>query len=185
MTARQTARRNTILTYGSIERSFHWATAFLLLTAAALGLIADAIGYETDAELSRKALTYSLHKTVGLTLLFVALARILWALFQPRPHPLHADRKAEDFLASTVLWMLYGSLVIVPCLGWAYHATTVGFAPILWPFGQDLPLIPKDPALGKVLSSLHKLSVLILFISLALHIYGTIKHVVIDRDFDI
>ena len=56
---------------------------------------------------------------------------------------MNADQKLERFAAETVHWVLYGALVIVPLSGWISHAAAAGFAPIWWPFGQGLPLVPK------------------------------------------
>jgi cytochrome b561/polyisoprenoid-binding protein YceI len=165
-----------------VERAFHWAIALLIPTAIVLGVMAYDAPFDTDDALARKAFLFSFHKTVGLTIFFVALARIAWALSQPRPASLHATRKAETFLASLVHWLLYGSLILVPLLGWAHHATSEGFAPIWWPFGQDLPFLPKDPELSKTLGVLHITFERVLVAALLLHIVGTVKHVIVDKD---
>jgi cytochrome b561/polyisoprenoid-binding protein YceI len=178
--ARRAAATNTETTYGWVERAFHWSLALLIPTAIALGVVAYDWSYDTDAALATKATLFSLHKTVGLAILFIALARIAWALSQPRPKPLHGG--AERFAASVVHWLLYGSLVLVPLLGWAHHATSQGFAPIWWPFGQSLPFLPKDPKLSATLGMLHFTFQWVLTGALLLHIAGTVKHVVLDRD---
>lgn len=174
------AATNTVTTYGWVERAFHWAIALLIVTNLALGLVAERWPYDTGEALARKATLFSLHKTLGVTILAVALARIAWALSQPRPRPLHGGW--ERWLAATVHWLLYGSLVLVPLLGWAQHAAAEGFAPILWPFGQSLPFIPKSPALEAVLATLHVTFVWVLAGSIALHVAGAVKHAAIDRD---
>ena len=83
------ATANTARSYGSVERTLHWLTALLILTAIPLGLYASDLPYATGAELARKAQVFSLHKTVGVTAFFVALIRIVWALTQTptRPDP--------------------------------------------------------------------------------------------------
>ena len=179
---RRTAATNTPTTYGWVERTFHWSIALLIPTAAALGVVAYEWPYDTNEALATKATLFSAHKTVGLAVFFVALARIAWALTQARPRGLHPERRLESFAAATVHWLLYGSLVAVPLLGWAHHATAEGFAPIWWPFGQSLPLLPKDPDLSARLAVLHKVAVWVLGGSLALHVAGAVKHAVIDRD---
>ncbi|CUH39349.1 cytochrome b561 [Jannaschia seosinensis] len=177
---RRRAATNSDATYGWVARSFHWTIAVLILTALVLGKLAHDAPYATDAELARKAFLFSFHKTTGVTIFFVALARILWAMTQPHPRPLHGG--AEAFLASIVHWLLYGSLVLVPALGWAEHAATSGFAPIWWPFGQSLPFVPQDADLAARLAVLHTTFVKVLVGALVLHVAGTVKHVVIDRD---
>ncbi|UWQ17004.1 cytochrome b/b6 domain-containing protein [Jannaschia sp. M317] len=182
MPPRNTAATNTPTAYGWVERAFHWSIALLIPTAIALGVIAHDAPFDTDAALARKAWLFSAHKTVGVVIFFIALARIVWALSQPRPAPLHPDRRAETFAAALVHWLLYGSLVLVPALGWAHHATAEGFAPIWWPFGQGLPFLPKNAELSATLATLHMVFERVMVAALLLHILGAVKHVVIDRD---
>ena len=113
---------------------------------------------------------------------FVSLLRILWALKQPHPTPLHPERRLETFAARTAHWLLYGSLVLAPLSGWVHHAATSGFAPIWWPLGQDLPLIPKSDALAAVTAGLHVVLTWTMAAAIAAHIAGALKHHVIDRD---
>jgi cytochrome b561/polyisoprenoid-binding protein YceI len=174
--------QNTPAAYGSIARTFHWLTALLILSAIALGLVADALPYGTSAELARKAQVFSLHKTLGIAAFAVAVLRILWALTQVRPTPLHPDRRLETILAEAVHWALYIALVAAPLSGWLHHAATDGFAPILWPFGQSLPLVPKDPRLAEILGALHWVFTKVLIAAVALHVAGALKHTLWDRD---
>ncbi|MGR3759640.1 cytochrome b/b6 domain-containing protein [Roseobacteraceae bacterium NS-SX3] len=183
-------RHNTFASYGSVAKTFHWLTALLIFTLFPLGYFANQLAHHIEspgfdgsqAVIEQASLLFSLHKTLGVTLFFVALARILWALTQRKPGLLHPDRKAEALAAETVHWLLYGSLVAVPLAGWIDHAATTGFAPIWWPFGQGLPFVPKSPAVAEVFASLHWLLVWTLAGALVLHIAGALKHHVIDRD---
>ncbi|MBO9453103.1 cytochrome b/b6 domain-containing protein [Tropicibacter sp. R16_0] len=181
---------NSFQSYGGVAKTFHWLTALLILTALPLGLIADNLAEavidpaiaSTDADVARAALLFSLHKAVGVTVFFVALLRILWALTQPKPGLLNADHKLEALAAETVHWLLYGSLVFVPLTGWIHHAATTGFAPIWWPFGQNLPFVPKDAHVAELFAGLHYVLQWVLIGALVLHIAGAVKHHVIDRD---
>lgn len=173
---------NTIHSYGSVTKAFHWLTALLILTLLPLGLIANRLPYATSAELAVKAQVFSVHKTLGVTLFFVALARIPWAMTQPRPGLLHPDRKWEFFAAHTVHWLLYGALVLVPLSGWIHHAATAGFAPIWGPFGQTLAFVPLSEPIAEAAATAHRLFTKVLMAALALHILGALKHHLIDRD---
>lgn len=176
------ATSNTATAYGSVVKFFHWSTALLILTLIPLGITASKAPSDTSEQLAHKANLFSLHKTLGITLFFITLARILWALTQTKPVGLHPDRKVESFLAEMVHWLLYGSLVIVPLTGWISHAATVGFAPIWWPFGQSLPIVPKDPDVAHTAAVLHMLFERVLVVSLVLHVAGALKHHFIDKD---
>jgi len=173
---------NTARSYGSVTKTFHWLTVLLILTAIPLGIIANKMAYDTSDALAMKAFLFSMHKTVGITAFFVALARIAWALGQPKPAGLHPERKAESFLAELVHWLLYGSLLLVPLSGWIHHASTTGFAPIWWPFGQNLPLVPKSETLADLTAGLHIVFERVLVASILLHIAGALKHHFIDKD---
>lgn len=173
---------NTSQHYGSVAKTFHWLTALLILTLIPLGIFANDLPYDTSEELTRKAWYFSLHKTLGVTVFFVALARIIWAISQPKPALLHADRKLESLAAQTVHWLLYGSLLLVPLSGWVHHAATAGFAPIWWPLGQNLPLIPKSEPLAGFTAGLHIVFERVLVVSIFLHAAGALKHHFVDRD---
>lgn len=180
---------NTTNRYGSLSKTFHWLTALLILTLFPLGIVANNMAYElqtlsapADDLVARTAWLFSLHKTLGVIVFFVALLRILWALNQPKPGMLHPDRKLESLAAETVHWLLYGSLVVVPLSGWIHHAAASGFAPIWWPFGQNLPLVPKSEAIAAATGGAHWVLTKVLGLALLLHIAGAIKHHVIDKD---
>lgn len=182
---------NTDRSYGTVAKAFHWLTALLILTALPQGWIAsdlaetvtDPASGAGDAEVARAALLFSWHKTVGVAVFFVALARILWALTQQRPGLLNGDNRLEATAAELVHWLLYAALVLVPLSGWVHHAATTGFAPILWPFGQSLPFVPKSAALAELAGGLHYLAMLVLVGALLAHVAGALKHFALDRDF--
>jgi cytochrome b561/polyisoprenoid-binding protein YceI len=174
--------------YGAVTKSFHWLTALLILANLPLGWVAAEMAHEiaatggSEAQVARAALLFSIHKTTGVAVFFVALLRILWALTQRKPGLLNGDRPLEAWAAETAHWLLYGSLVAVPLSGWVHHAATTGFAPIWWPFGQDLPFVPKSEALSQIAATLHFLFVVVLAGALAAHVAGALKHHLIDGD---
>ena len=176
------ALSNSETHYGAVTKSFHWAVALLILTLIPLGIYANDLPYDTSEALAQKAWFFSLHKTLGVTVFLIALARILWAVTQPKPAGLHPERKLETFAATTVHCLLYGSLLLVPLSGWIHHASTAGFAPIWWPFGQDLPLVPKSENLAAITAGLHIVFERVLALSIFLHLAGALKHHFIDRD---
>lgn len=180
---------NTLHSYGPVARSLHWATAALILTLIPLGFIAETTSQAINApgatpsqtDISRVTLLFSLHKTLGVLTLALAVIRILWAVTQPRPAPLHPGRKLETWAAETVHFTLYGALIAVPLSGWVHHAATTGFAPI-WGIGQTLPFVPQSADIARAASALHGLSVWLLIGSLGAHVAGALKHALIDRD---
>ncbi|MFK7870255.1 MAG: cytochrome b/b6 domain-containing protein [Roseobacter sp.] len=173
---------NTDTRYGGVTKTFHWLTAFLILTLIPMGIYANGLPYETSEQLALKAMWFSTHKTLGVFAFFVALARIVWAISQPKPGLLNGARKIESLAAETVHWLLYGSLLLVPLSGWIHHAATTGFAPIWWPFGQNLPFVPKDEQIANAAAGLHIVFERVLVGSILLHVAGALKHHFIDKD---
>ena len=168
--------------YSPITKTLHWLTALLILSAFPLGLLANNAPFATSDEITTKALLFSLHKTIGVAAFFTALTRILWALTQTPPADLHPERRLETFAAHLVHWLLYISMLLVPLTGWINHAASTGFAPIWWPFGQSLPLVPKSETVSALFSAGHWVFTKILLAAVALHIAGALKHAFIDRD---
>ncbi len=181
---------NTSSRYGSLAKSFHWATVVLIFSAFPVGYFANELahqinsaGFDGDAGVIRRAtFLFSLHKTLGVTALFTAILRILWAITQQKPGLLHPDNKPEALAAEVVHWLLYALMVLVPLSGWVMHASEVGYAPIWWPFGQGLPFVPKSDTLAGLAGGFHWLMVWSLFTVVGLHVAGALKHHVIDRD---
>jgi cytochrome b561/polyisoprenoid-binding protein YceI len=178
---------NSATSYGSITKSFHWLTALLILSNLPLGWLATQVAHQIEATptedlIARATVLFSLHKTLGVAIFFVALARIVWAISQPKPGLLNGDRTIEAWAAETVHWLLYGSLVLVPLSGWVHHAATSGFAPIWWPLGQNLPLVPKSETLSESASTLHFVLILVLAAAITAHVAGALKHHLLDGD---
>ncbi len=182
---------NTSRSYGTVTKSFHWIIALLIFTVIPLGWVGNTLAYDirnpdiptTDADVARVALLFSIHKTIGVAIFFIALGRIIWALGQTKPGLLNADKKLEATAAEIAHWLLYGSLVAVPLSGWIHHAAATGFAPIWWPFSQNLFFVPKSQPVADFFGSLHWVLVWVMIATLAAHIGGALKHFVIDRDF--
>ncbi|ETX30673.1 cytochrome b/b6 domain-containing protein [Roseivivax isoporae] len=168
--------------YGAVAKTFHWLIALGILAMLPLGFVADLWPSDTSGAVAVKTTLFSIHKTLGTTLFALALLRILWALTQPKPVPLHPERRAETLAADTVHWLLYGSLVLVPLTGWVGHAASEGFAPIWGPVGQSLPFVPKSPALAETAWTLHFIFIWVLIAALGLHVAGALKHHLVDGD---
>ncbi len=173
---------NTRETYGLVAQILHWVTAVLILALLPLGFYMSDLPQDSAAEVAQKSWFYSLHKTLGVSAFLTALVRVIWALFQPHPRPLNADRKFESLAAQSVHWTLYGAIICMPLTGWLYHSASEGFSPIWWPLFQDLPLVPKNPQLAGFFATAHNFTGTLLGLALILHIAGALKHAVIDRD---
>ncbi len=161
--------------YTGTAIGLHWLMALLLVTAFSVGL------YMADLPFSPQRLKlYNWHKWAGVTILSLAVLRLLWRLSHrpPADIPMPAWQARAAHLTHS---LLYGLFFAVPLVGWAY-SSAAGF-PIVW-FGV-LPLpdfVPVDKALAESLKPWHGYLAWTLAVLVVLHLAGALKHHFIDRD---
>ena len=169
---RQTASR-----YSTVAIVLHWLIFALIIANVFVG------GWMEDAEGPAKFEQFQMHKSLGLTVLALSLARLVWRLTHPAP-PLPADMALwERALARTTQALFYVLMIGIPLLGWA--AVSAGGAPEAPLFGvlpgPNLPIAQDEP-LSHALGDAHKAAVKSFYVLLALHVAGALKHQFIDRD---
>jgi len=122
---------------------------------------------------------FQLHKSIGITLLVLTIARIVWRLFY-KPPPLPADVKPiESKLSKLVQFGFYALMLMIPLGGWImvsispFTVPTVLYETISWP---SLPLGRSEEGY-KLLAFLHGKGATIGFLGLLLlHVAGAVKH---------
>ena len=159
--------------YTAVAIARHWAMALLLLFMIWLGWNMD----ENEA-------MYQLHKSVGITLLFLTLARIGWRIFNPPP-PLPDDMNTLERAASHVVHIaFYAAMLIIPLAGWllvsisTFQISTVLYGAIDWP---HLPFTAglrsgEEGLLHGVVETIHSGGAWVLIGLLVLHVAGALKH---------
>ncbi len=166
---------NTSFAYGLVSRVFHWTIAILIFILLMVGF------YMTALEPSpQKFQIYALHKSLGILVLMLAVARITWRLSMPQPQSLATHKDWEKKLASFTHFCLYAAMIAMPVTGilmsWA-GGFPVGF------FGLDLEsLIAKNAGLFVFTLNAHVVVAYLILAALALHMTGALKHHFIDKD---
>lgn len=166
--------------YGIVAIVFHWLLALAIVAAFGMGL------YMADLPFSPLRLKlFNWHKWIGITILALSAARLLWRLWQSPPAlPGHIEAGMPPWQRSAhhgTHWLLYLFFFAVPLTGWAYTSAT-GF-PVVW-FGV-LPLpdfVSPDKALAEVLKQVHHVAAYGLAVLVVLHVAAALKHQFIDRD---
>ena len=105
--------------YGLVSRSLHWVMALLILAMIGIG------AYMTDLarEDPLRAQLYSMHKAVGVTLLGLAVIRILWILVSRPPVMPVALQRWEVVLAKSTVGLLYLLMLATPIAGYLMSNT--------------------------------------------------------------
>ncbi len=167
--------RSTATSWGAVTRLFHWGMLLLIIGGISVGL------YMTDLPMSpQKLRVYALHKSVGLTLLGLAVLRLLWRLGERRPAAAPMPAWQERAASATHV-LLYGLMFAIPLSGWLFNSAA-GF-PLQWFHLVNLPaLVAADPALKVLARTAHGFGVLLLVVISAVHAAAALKHHFIDRD---
>jgi len=180
--------------YTAVAIALHWAIAAAIVANLALGWwMREAI--EDDAWAAQAIAAFQLHKSIGLTILALSLARLGWRLAH-RPPLLPASlRPWERAAARAVHWAFYGLMVAVPLSGWLYASVQWRdgaplAVPTLW-FGQfevphlfgldELPARARH-RLADGFEDAHAWLAWAMAGLLALHVGAALKHRFLDRD---
>lgn len=156
--------------YTSVAIALHWAMAALLLFMIWLGWNME----DNEAR-------YQLHKSIGITILFLALARLAWRFANPPP-PLPEGMPALEKKASHAVHVVFYALMIgIPLGGWfmvsvsPFQVSTVLYGVLSWPhvpFTEGL--VSKD--LYEFVEFFHSKGAWVIIGLLALHVAGAVKH---------
>jgi len=171
--------RNTSTNWGAIAKLFHWAIASLIIANIVLGLWAD------DLPLSpRKLEAFYWHKSVGLTVLWLGVLRLMWRFTNPTPLLPGAMPRWERTLAQASHFLLYVLMLAMPMSGWIINSAA-NFPLDLYGVWRVPDLIPgsvDESTVEDAAKAVHYWLFTSICVLLALHVSAALKHHVLDRD---
>jgi cytochrome b561 len=148
----------------------HWIIAALVIGQFAWGWWMQEIPKQPPGA---RADAFNLHKSFGLLLLGLMLARLGWRIAHPAP-PLPPMPSWEAMLAKTTHVVLYLALFVMPLSG--YLGSVFSGYPVKW-FGVTLPAWGwKDPAIKDWMSAVHLTASWVLLCATVLHVAGALRH---------
>lgn len=162
----------------------HWTIAALVIANIFLGWRSGEVRGLERFEL------FQLHKSIGITILILSLARLAWRLIHPPP-PYPATMKPwEKLAASTVHWIFYGLMIGLPLLGWIMVSASPTNLPTLlydvlrWPHIGPIHALPVEQRTGiaDTATTIHVYLAWSMFALLFIHVGAAVKHQFIDRD---
>jgi cytochrome b561 len=167
--------RNDADRWGWVSVTLHWVTVLAIVGLVIVGLNMDELPNGPG-----KIRIYALHKSTGLTVLALTLARIAWRLYAGAPRPVPMPRW-QRIAAHASHLALYGLLLAMPLSGWLFNSAA-GF-PLKW-FGwvRIPPLAAYDPGLKALAQELHHGLAKVLFVVVAIHVAAALQHHVMHRD---
>ncbi|WP_435167287.1 cytochrome b [Candidatus Pelagibacter bacterium nBUS_28] len=104
--------KNTLTEYGLISKSLHWLSAILLIGQIPLGF------YLVDLDFGPERLNIeNIHVTVGLSLFYLVILRLLYKIFNPTPKLEPSIFKGQKFLAKLNHILLYVTILSITISG--------------------------------------------------------------------
>ena len=174
-TTAQTAAPPANGRYTRVAVWLHWLIAGLI--------IAQLIGGKVMTSLPNTAAfkfeAYQMHKSFGLIVLALSLARLAWRLTHRPPAPMAEHAAWERVLARVTHLAFYGLMIGVPLAGWALTSKSPLPSEFLLLFD-----IPRLPVFGTAegWAQAHEVLAFATGGLLALHVAGALKHHYADRD---
>ncbi|MDB5480097.1 MAG: cytochrome [Caulobacteraceae bacterium] len=166
--------------------TLHWLIAALIVTNIGLAW------YFNSLNGLPKIPPVQLHKSFGITILLLSLARLAWRIVSPPP-PLPASlSRWERMAASTVYVLFYGVMIGMPLSGWALTSASliIRFEPIKlfgtipWPAIGPLTHLPA-PAMKQThdtFVTVHGLLADLAYGLIVVHVAAALRHLVLLRD---
>lgn len=169
------ATTNEDTRYGSVSRLLHWIIAILFLLLIPMGIFASMIPEETEYRLAY----YVVHKSLGVTVFFLVIFRMIWNSVSRRPALDSSLTTKERKLAHGAHITLYFMMLAIPVTGFmmtSYHGYGTFF--YIW----ELPPLWEQSDIYIIWGGMHKyLLPYLLYIVLGAHVLGALKHQFIDK----
>jgi len=172
--------------YNTVAMSLHWLIAALLITNIGLAWY-----FNTLHGLAKSA-PVQLHKSIGITVLILSLARLAWRLVSPPPALPASVTGWERWSALTVYVLFYVVMIGMPLTGWAMVSASnlIHVFPIMlygvvhWPaIGPLTTLAPaKMKAAHETFEAAHGLLAKLAYGLIVLHVGAALRHQFLKRD---
>lgn len=169
--------RNSSSRYGLVSIVMHWGVALAVFGLFALGLWMMGLDYYSTW---RKEAP-ELHKSIGLVLLAVMLARVAWRFISPPPPALPNHGKLTRLASKAGHSLLYFGLFAVMIAGYLISTADGVGIPVFGLF--EVPaLVSNLPDQADIAGEIHFYLAWGLVIFAGLHGLAALKHHFIDRD---
>ena len=163
-------------TWNPVARAFHWGIALLILLQGVVGWY----GHEMERS-PAKIEVMTAHKSLGITLLLLALLRLAWRAGHRPPPPPPDSARWEVRAATFTHVLLYVLIIALPLSGWLAASTSL----VPWKLWWILPwpdIAPVSEGLHEFAEELHEVLVKLLIAVLVVHVGAALRHHFLKRN---
>jgi cytochrome b561 len=133
-----------------------------------------------DIPKAYKAVSYNLHKLTGLTILFLMILRMLWALTNPKPDLPFGTPSWERWAEHSMHFLLYIVVMAMPTAGWI-GAVATGKPAHIGELTFELP-IAQSKTVAESAFTIHGYLAITIIVLVSLHILAALYHHFIKKD---
>ncbi|MBS0570731.1 MAG: cytochrome b [Proteobacteria bacterium] len=163
--------------WGSLAKFFHWTIVVLILVQGTIGLVMVELPKRPNV-----IPVFSFHKSLGLTILALAVLRLAWRAFDPHPRAPASMPHWQVLGARAGHALLYVLIFAVPISGYWFDSVAA-LRPLYW---FDLFQVPHvfapDPGMKDIAVDTHETLFWILVVVAAGHALAALIHHFHDRD---
>ena len=167
--------RNSPEGYGAIAMTLHWAVVLLVMCAWLTGQFGDALPRGPQREAGE-----FIHIFLGLSILTLVAARLVWRLTDPPPED-SARGRWSDLAARAMHYVMYALLLAVPVAGIAVQFARGHALPVLGLFEIASPWVA-DRSFAHDVKEVHETLANALLILVGLHAAAALVHHYVLRD---
>jgi cytochrome b561 len=162
--------------YSLTHRVLHWTMAAAILIAIPGGVI---MGRLPPGAMQNNV--YDLHKSLGVLVLVLAIARILIKRRDGVPAPASGMEPWQVKASTSVHHALYALMVVVPLLGFVANSFYGAAIPFFWLF--TIPTFtPHNEEIAGAIFSLHTALAILFGLLLVVHIGAALHHRYVRKD---
>jgi len=159
------------------SRILHWLSAIFIFGLFALGYWMRTLDYYHPWYQQAP----DLHKSFGVVLIIIMLARLLWRVTTNKPEHLASHKAWELTLAKIIHWILYLGVLLILITG--YLIATSENRPIeVFELFNVPVLMQAFEEQEDIAGIIHEWAAYILMAFVGLHLLGALKHHFIDKD---
>lgn len=162
--------------YNLILRIIHWLVAAMIIGMLISGFYMKSLPTDNPIKFS----IYSIHKAIGISVFILVILRVILRLSLYAPPLPQNFSQATVLITKTVHFVLYVLMVFIPLSG--YMMSSASGRSIKYFFNFDVPLIiAENKMIAELSNQLHFTLACLLIGFIVLHLLGTIKHLIIDK----
>lgn len=165
-----------VKTYGGVAIALHWTIAACLLCAIIMGLVAASL---EESEATERVL--AIHKSLGIAIFVLMLARLAWRLMRPPPPLPSSISRAQRIAAGLTHALLYLTVLAMPVAGYIAVAAR-GRETRFFGLFEMPQWTPLSRVLSQNATAAHVYGQYLIYALLAAHIGAALYHRFVLKD---